>query len=106
MQFFVSRLHWQSHFIQKLEDEPTMEFKSLNPEFDALRSNKEDMIKAIFEARTGIPYIDAIVQQLHKIGWTNFRSRALFVSFCSNTCMLPWQEIAPKLASLFTDYEP
>lgn len=104
---FLSRLHWQSHFIQKLEDEPEMEFRNLNRDFDAIRQTADDeLIDKVFASQSGIPYIDAVIRQLQQTGWTNFRSRAILVSFLCNTCLQPWQSIAPKIAQLFTDYEP
>lgn len=75
--------------------------------FDTIRqeTNKE-LIEKVFQSQSGIPYIDAVIRQLQQTGWTNFRSRAIIVSFLCNTCMQPWQKVAPKLARLFTDYEP
>jgi len=107
LQYFVSRLHWQSHFIQKLEDEPEMEFRNLNRDFDAIRQKTDrELIEKVFSSRSGIPYIDALIRQLQQTGWCNFRSRAILVSFLCNTCLQPWQAIAPRIAALFTDYEP
>ncbi|NDK10244.1 hypothetical protein GW846_05720 [Candidatus Gracilibacteria bacterium] len=107
LEYFLSRLHWQSHFIQKLEDEPEMEIKNLNPDFNSIRNDTDTgLIDAVFSARSGIPYIDATVRELQITGWTNFRSRATLVSFLCNTCMQPWQSVASKIAQLFTDYEP
>ena len=104
---FLARLHWQSHFIQKLEDEPEMEWKNLNPKFDSIRQDiNHELIDKVFAARTGIPYIDATITQLQQYGWCNFRSRAVLVSFLCNTCMQPWQAVAHRVAQLFTDYEP
>ena len=107
LQYFISRLHWQSHFIQKLEDEPEYQFQNINKDFNSIRQ-KADMnrIERVFDAKSGIPYIDAVIRQLQQTGWTNFRSRAVLVSFLCNTLMQPWQSVAPKIAQLFTDYEP
>jgi len=41
LEYFLSRLHWQSHFIQKLEDEPEMEIKNLNPDFNSIRNDTD-----------------------------------------------------------------
>jgi len=104
---FLARIHWQSHFIQKLEDEPELEFRNLSKNFDVIRqeTNKE-LIEKVFQSQSGIPYIDAVIRQLQQTGWTNFRSRAILISFLCNTCMQPWQSIAGRLAQLFIDYEP
>jgi len=87
LQYFLSRLHWQSHFIQKLEDEPEMQFRNLNKDFDAIRQKVDiDIIEKVFSSRSGIPYIDGLIRQLQQTGWCNFRSRAILVSFLCNTC--------------------
>lgn len=105
--FFLARIHWQSHFIQKLEDEPEIEFRNINPDYNTIRQKADtNLIEKVFSSQSGIPYVDAVMKQLHQTGWTNFRSRAIIVSFLCNTCMQPWQSVAPKLARLFTDYEP
>jgi len=107
LQYFVSRLHWQSHFIQKLEDEPEIEFRNVNRDFDTIRQEiNHELIEKVFISRSGIPYIDAVIKQLQQRGWCNFRSRAILVSFLCNTCLQPWQAVAPRIAKLFLDYEP
>lgn len=104
---FLARLHWQSHFIQKLEDEPEIEFRNLCRDFDTIRKEEDrELIEKVFQSKSGIPYIDAVIRQLQQTGWTNFRSRAVLVSFLCNTCMQPWKSVAPRVAQLFTDYEP
>ena len=76
--------------------------------YDSIRSlYHEDIISAVENARTGVPFIDGIVRQLKATGWINFRARATLVSFVTCTCMQPWQgRFAHWLARLFTDYEP
>lgn len=108
LQAFHSRLHWQSHFIQKLEDEPRLETMNAVKLYDTIRTEyDEEIITAIENARTGVPFIDGIVRQLQAIWWVNFRARATLVSFVTCTCMQPWQgRFAHWLAGLFTDYEP
>jgi deoxyribodipyrimidine photo-lyase len=104
---FSSRLHWQSHFIQKLEDEPRIEYCNLNKDFDSIRTEVDtSLINKVFMSESWVPYIDSIIRQLQQTGWCNFRSRAILVSFLCNTCMQPWQAIAPRVAALFLDYEP
>ncbi len=105
--FFLSRLHWQSHFIQKLESQYDIEFKNLFSAYDTIRNEQNDeIIENFFQGKTWIPFIDACMKCLKNTGWINFRSRAMIVSYICNTMMQPWQAIAPKLAQLFVDYEP
>jgi deoxyribodipyrimidine photo-lyase len=105
--FFLARLHWQSHFIQKLEIMPSIEYKNISKSFDKIRNIvDQEVINDFFNAKTWIPYIDASIICLKNTWWINFRTRAILVSYICNTMMQPWQEISKKLACLFTDYEP
>ena len=105
---FLNRLRWHCHFIQKLEDEPRLEFENLHPCYDVLRADavNADHIAAWAEGRTGYPMIDACMRALSATGWLNFRMRAMLVSFASYHLWLHWREPALHLARLFTDYEP
>ncbi len=108
LQAFHSRLHWQSHFIQKLESEPRFEYENTFSLYDTIRTEYDDKImEAIESAKTGIPFIDGVIRQLQSTGWVNFRARATLVSFVCCSAMQPWQgRFAHWLARLFTDYEP
>lgn len=105
---FLSRLAWRCHFIQKLEQQPDIEFHCTHPAFEGMR--EPHFNTAYFEAWksgcTGYPLIDAAMRSLHANGWINFRMRAMLVSFASYHLWLDWRQTAPHLAKLFTDYEP
>lgn len=105
---FDARLHWHCHFIQKLEDEPRIEFENFVAAFDGLREPEfdRDRFAAWAEGRTGIPFVDACMRSLQATGWLNFRMRAMLLSFASYQLWLHWREPALHLARLFTDYEP
>ena len=105
---FTSRISWRCHFIQKLEDQPSIEFKSMHPNFDALtrHQNINDHFRSLEKGLTGYPFIDACMRSLTKIGWLNFRMRAMLVSFASYDLWLDWKNTGNLLAKLFTDYEP
>ncbi|WP_051287747.1 FAD-binding domain-containing protein [Alkalicoccus chagannorensis] len=107
MRAFRSRLHWHCHFIQRLEDEPAIAEKTMNPAFDDVREPwDEDAYQRWLDGRTGFPMIDAAMRSLRKTGWIPFRSRAMLVSFVCNTLLLDWRRPAQDLARLFLDYEP
>ncbi|MBD3222737.1 deoxyribodipyrimidine photolyase, partial [bacterium] len=105
---FGARLRWHCHFIQKLEDEPEMEFRNLNRTFDGLREDAFDQerFEAWCEGRTGYPMVDASMRCLHRHGWVNFRMRAMLVSFASYHLWLHWRPTAVYLARHFLDFEP
>lgn len=106
---FQSRLAWRSHFVQKLEDEPEMEVRSLDPAIDQARPDRlfdEERLDAWIEGRTGYPMVDACMRALRRTGWINFRMRAMLVSFSSYHLWQPWQTPAKRLGRYFLDFEP
>ena len=105
---FQSRLRWHCHFIQKLEDEPGLEFGNLSRAYDGLREGEfsEERFAAWREGRTGYPMVDACMRALHRSGWINFRMRAMLASFAAHHLWLHWQPTSVFLARHFLDYEP
>ena len=82
---FQSRLSWHCHFMQKLEDEPQIEFENMNRAYDGLREDE---------------------RALHCHSWINFRMRAMLVSFASYHLWLHWRPTSVFLAQHFLDFEP
>lgn len=105
---FQGRLRWHCHFMQKLEDEPEIEFRNVNRGFDGLRENEfnEEYFQRWCAGETGYPMIDACMKALHATGWINFRMRAMLASFAANHLWLHWRKPAVYLATQFLDYEP
>ena len=105
--FFISRLIWHCHFIQKFETECAMEFYNLNSGFNAIRYEVDTTrLLAWQQGKTGIPLVDACMVCLQQTGYLNFRMRSMVVSFATHHLWLPWQAIAPYLGKMFLDYEP
>jgi deoxyribodipyrimidine photo-lyase len=109
---FEGRLHWHCHFIQKLESEPTIEWRNVHRGFDGLRNEgalgaeEQARLQAWATGHTGFPFVDACMRSLIATGWINFRMRAMLMSFASYHLWLHWRETGLHLARLFTDYEP
>ena len=103
---FTSRLRWHCHFMQRLEDEPEMEFTNLHRAYDGLRGVNTDHLAAWQAGNTGYPFIDACMRALIHTGWLNFRMRSMLMSFAAYHLWLDWQQPALHLARQFTDYEP
>ena len=105
---FSARLRWHCHFIQKLEDEPRIEYENLHTAYNGLRENafNDAYFTAWKQGNTGYPMIDACMRSLIATGWLNFRMRAMLVSFASYHLWLDWRPTSKYLATLFTDYEP
>jgi len=105
---FRSRLHWHCHFIQKLEDEPELEFRAMHRELEGLKSgpNDSERLQRWQEGQTGWPLVDACMRALDHTGWINFRMRAMLMAVASYQLWLHWRGPALHLARLFTDFEP
>jgi len=105
---FEGRLHWHCHFMQKLESEPSLEFRALHPAYHNIRaeSGTSHLLPAWQSGETGLPFVDACMRCLIKTGWMNFRMRAMLVAVASYHLWLDWRVTGEYLARLFTDYEP
>ena len=105
---FRKRLAWHCHFIQKLYDEPRIEYENLHPLYNGLREDSFnfDYFNRWKEGTTGYPFLDACMRFLNVKGWLNFRMRAMVVSFSSYQLWLDWKVTSKFLANKFTDYEP
>ena len=105
---FQSRLSWRCHFIQKLEDQPSIETSCMHKFFEGMREGEHN--QAFYDAwkngMTGYPFIDACMRNLNHNGWITFRMRAMLVSFASYNLWLDWRKTGYHLAQVFTDYEP
>ena len=111
LQSFGSRLRWHCHFMQKLEDEPRIEFGNFVRAYDGLReefaSSPEGRRRfaAWKEGVTGYPMVDACIRCVKATGWLNFRMRAMLASFSAYHLWLHWREPAVWLGSHFLDFE-
>jgi deoxyribodipyrimidine photo-lyase len=113
---FAGRLRWHCHFMQKLEDEPAIEFRNFARAYDGLRAGDvadegagaidAERLAAWCEGRTGLPMVDACMRQLRATGWLNFRMRAMLVSFAAYHLWLHWRAPGLFLARQFLDFEP
>lgn len=104
---FISRLHWHCHFIQKFEDEPSIETTDLHPAYRGARPEPDDeTVRRWIEGETGFPFVDACMRALKHTGWLNFRMRAMVAAFSSYHLWVGWKSPAEALARRFTDFEP
>jgi deoxyribodipyrimidine photo-lyase len=105
---FDARLHWHCHFMQKLEDQPSIEFENFTRAFDGLRESefRPERLEALLAGRTGYPFVDACMRYLAARGWINFRMRAMLASFAAYHLWLHWRPTAVAFARLYQDYEP
>jgi len=104
---FLTRLHWNCHFIQKFEVDCDYEINCVNPGYESLsKANKTENLSAWKNGMTGYPLIDACMRCVITTGWINFRMRAMLVSFLCHHLDCDWRTGSYHLAQQFLDYEP
>lgn len=106
---FRTRLRWHCHFMQKLEDQPRLEFDTMCDAFIGLRDEQTvdtARLEAWYHGQTGYPLVDASMRAVRATGWLPFRMRAMVMSFASYHLWLHWRFTGPLLARTFLDFEP
>lgn len=104
---FIARLHWHCHFIQKFEEQVTLEYQDMHPAWrDARPEGSRQALERWIAGETGFPFLDACMRALNATGWLNFRMRAMAAAFSSYHLWQDWRQPAQWLAARFTDYEP
>jgi deoxyribodipyrimidine photo-lyase len=104
---FISRLHWHCHFMQKFEDETTMQGRDLHPAYGGARPEPDpETLRRWIDGETGFPFVDACMRALKSTGWLNFRMRAMVTAFSSYHLWQDWKRPAEALARRFVDFEP
>ena len=103
---FNSRLRWQSHFIQKFEQEPRMEFEAINKGYLQLEQPlNQEFVKAWKSGMTGYPLVDASMRAVRQTGYINFRMRCLVTSFLCHHLFQHFTTGSAFLAAQFLDWE-
>jgi len=105
---FQARLAWRDHFMQKLEDQPSLEHRCLHSAYEGLRPLEPDAARlaAWQTGETGLPFVDACLRYLNATGWLNFRMRSMVMAVASYHLWLDWRVTGLHLARQFTDFEP
>ncbi|MBO4248955.1 deoxyribodipyrimidine photo-lyase/cryptochrome family protein (plasmid) [Halomicrobium sp. IBSBa] len=92
-EMFVSRLYWNKHYHQKLEDWSGWTTTAVNPAMRDCRAESHDpeLVTAWKQGTTGFPMVDASMRCLVETGWLNFRMRAMCASVFADLFQQPWQ---------------
>jgi deoxyribodipyrimidine photo-lyase len=90
---FVSRLFWNKHYHQKLEDWSGWTTEAVNPAMRGCRDGSYDpeVVAAWKRGKTGFPMVDASMRCLVETGWLNFRMRAMCASVFADLLQQPWK---------------
>ena len=107
-EMFISRLYWNRHYNQKLEDWPGWMDRAVNPAMEGFHadSHDPDLVAAWKQGQTGYPMVDASMRCLRETGWLNFRMRAMCTSFLCDLLAQPWKPGADWFYYHLIDADP
>ncbi|MBC7350317.1 MAG: deoxyribodipyrimidine photo-lyase [Candidatus Aminicenantes bacterium] len=103
---FVKELAWREFWYHIRHHFPWTENLEFQENRRGLRwLNREEDIRALEEARTGYPIIDAAIRQLKEEGWMHNRARLVVASFVTKDLLIDWR-IGEKLFKKYLlDYD-
>jgi len=107
-EMFISRLYWNRHYNQKLEDWAGWMDQAVNPAMEDFYADSHDpeLVDAWKEGQTGYPMVDASMRCLRETGWLNFRMRAMCASFLCDLLAQPWKPGADWFYYHLIDADP
>jgi deoxyribodipyrimidine photo-lyase len=92
MEAFFRRLALRDFFLHLAFFEPAMHERPLQGKMSAFEwSGAADLLKAWVDGRTGYPFIDAAMRQLHREGHVHQRAGIAAASFCCFDLGLDWR---------------
>jgi len=105
---FKTRLYWNRHFTQKLQDNRYLRTRAVNPVFRGMNrmTHDEELSERWKNGETGYPLIDASMRALKSTGWMNFRMRAMCASFYTYILRCYWKEGADWFYKHLIDADP
>ncbi len=103
---FIKELGWREFWYHIRYHFPWTE----NLEFQEKRRglnwlNRDEDIRAVEEARTGYPVIDAAIRQLQQEGWMHNRARLIVASFLTKDLLIDWRIGEKLFRKYLLDYD-
>lgn len=89
---WLSELIWRDFYIGVMHHFPQVRAGSYRQEFQRVAwANHEEHFAAWCEGRTGYPFVDAAMRQLHTLGWMHNRARMVVASFLVKDLLIDWR---------------
>ena len=103
-EFFIRELFWREFYNCILYYFPKSEFTNFKDKQIQWKQNEEHF-RLWCEGKTGVPIIDAAMQNLNKTGMMHNRLRMIVASFLTKNLFLPWIWGEQYFALKLLDYE-
>lgn len=103
---FVKELAWREFWYHIRHHFPWTEKLEFQEKRRGLKwLNRDEDIRAVEEARTGYPVIDAAINQLKKEGWMHNRARLIVASFLTKDLLIDWRTGEKLFKKYLLDYD-
>jgi deoxyribodipyrimidine photo-lyase len=103
---FLKELIWREFFMQILWHFPQTVDSSFRPKYDNIAwDNNEELYRKWCEGRTGYPFVDAGMRELHATGHMHNRVRMIVASFLCKHLLTDWRWGEAYFATKLLDYE-
>lgn len=103
---FLSELGWRDFAYHQFHYHPSMTWKNLNQNANIIYDNNELLFNKWKSGNTGVPIIDAGMNQLQQEGWIPNRIRMLVASFLTKNLKVSWQKGAEYFLEQLSDADP
>jgi len=103
---FLSELGWRDFAYHQFHYHTTMTWKNLNNNINIIYDNNEMFFNNWKSGKTGVPIIDAGMNQLREEGWIPNRIRMLVASFLTKNLKVCWQKGAEYFLEQLVDADP
>jgi deoxyribodipyrimidine photo-lyase len=100
---FLRQLCWRDFYAQLLSWRPAVAHDDLRPGNAPVWRNAPGDFEAWKAGRTGFPFVDAGMRQLHAEGWMHQRVRMVAASFLTRDLRIDWREGARHFMDLLVD---
>lgn len=100
---FIRELIFRDYYAYLLFHMPHLAIQNFKPTFSGVMN--EAYLQAFCEAKTGVPIVDAALQELLSSGRMHNRARMVCASFFTKHLLLPWQEGERFFAMHLLDYD-
>ncbi len=103
---FVKELAWREFWYHIRHHFPWTENLEFQEKLRGLRwLNRDEDIRAVEEARTGYPVVDAAIRQLKQEGWMHNRARLIVASFLTKDLLIDWRTGEKLFRKYLLDYD-
>jgi deoxyribodipyrimidine photo-lyase len=102
----VTQLYWRDFYMIIMYHHPHVLGHNMNQKYNIKWKNNISLFKLWKSGTTGIPIIDAAMNQLNTTGWMHNRCRMIVANFLIKIMHIDWRYGEKYFATQLVDYDP